>query len=185
MLRLITTVVLNYLLVLLPLSSYAQTCQTSSILATTPSAQFTDHADGTITDTKTGLKWKKCSEGQVWNNVTGGCDGSITNYIWKNAIQQAQSINNNGGFAGYFDWRLPNKNELLSIVENQCSWPAINLTVFPDTPVRLFWSSSPVTPETLFVKDSDRAWGVTFYYGNSFDGDKNDNCGVRLVRSEL
>ena len=59
--------------------------------------------NGTVTDTRTGLTWKKCSEGQTGAN----CDGEATIYSWEHAIQQANNVNSKGGFAGFKDWRVP------------------------------------------------------------------------------
>ena len=67
---------------LLPILAGAQTCQTNRILATTPTNRFTINNDGTVSDTKTGLTWKKCSEGQ------SGVDcriGTATTYTWQGA----------------------------------------------------------------------------------------------------
>ena len=157
---------------LLPIMAEAQTCQTNSILATTPTNRFTINNDGTVSDTKTGLTWKKCSEGQ------SGVDcriGAAATYTWQSALQQAQSVNNNGGFAGYKNWRLPNMKELNSIVEEQCSQPSINLVVFPESQSsNLYWSSSP--------NSSNSAWGIVFYSGYS-GGYRKDWLGfIRLVR---
>ena len=158
---------------LLPILAGAQTCQTNRILATTPTNRFTINNDGTVSDTKTGLTWKKCSEGQ------SGVDcriGTATTYTWQGALQQAQSVNNNGGFAGYKNWRLPSIKELSSIVEEQCIEPSINLAVFPESPSYWYWSSSP------FAVSSSFAWFVYFDYGYSDYLSKGDFNFVRLVR---
>lgn len=142
----------------LPLISHAaQTCQPTSITATTPTTQFTVHGDGTVTDKKTGLMWKQCPEGQ---SGAACATGTAVTYTWQGALQQAASVNGSG-FATYTDWRLPNIKELSSIVERQCETPAINLEVFPATPSERFWSSSPV------AAINDDAWLVNFEFGIS------------------
>lgn len=172
--KFIPAVVLTSLLTLVPLTSSAQTCV--GIPATTPTSQFTDHHNGTVTDNKTGLMWKMCSEGQMWDSNTNGCTGSDAYYTWQNALKQAQTFNTNGGFASYTDWRVPNKNELGSILEEQCYQPAINLVIFPNSSSNGFLSSSPVADNGSY------AWGVHFGYGVSYRGNKYNNYSVRLVR---
>jgi hypothetical protein len=141
------TALLIGLLALFPLVGNAQTCQTASIPATTPTSQLTDNGNGTVTDTKTGLMWKQCSEG-----LTGAdcATGSAEIYTWQAALAQAQTVNTSGGFAGHTDWRLPNVKELRSITEKQCYYPAINLTRFPNIGIYrfgywsgMYWSASP------------------------------------------
>jgi hypothetical protein len=80
-------------------------------------------------------------------------------------------------FAGKSDWRLPNIAELHTIVERENYNPAINTAMFPSTPGRFFWSSSPVAYYSYY------AWIVYFDvgYGN-WDHKANGNY-VRLVRS--
>ncbi|MGB4499160.1 MAG: hypothetical protein WBI40_10735, partial [Methylococcaceae bacterium] len=56
----------------LPLVVVAQTCQTASIPATTPTNRFTVNNNGTVSDSKTGLMWKKCSEGQSGADCSSG-----------------------------------------------------------------------------------------------------------------
>ncbi len=106
----------------------AQVCKYDSIPATAPASRFTDNGDGTVTDQASGLQWKRCSEGQDWSG--GTCTGSAGGYTWQQALQRADTAS----FAGKGDWRLPNINELTSIVEEACYAAAIDLGVFSATP---------------------------------------------------
>ena len=163
------------LLALLPLISHAQTCRTSSIPASTPDSQFSNNGNGTVTDNKTGLMWKRCIEGQRFNTVTNACDGHAVVYTWDAALQQAQSVNTLG-FAGANDWSVPNIKELGSLVERQCVHPSINATVFPNTSSSFFWSSSS------YAYGSGNAWVVYFGYGGDYWDVKGSSFQLRLVR---
>jgi hypothetical protein len=176
-----TLMVACLLMLGLPVTGIAQTCQTSSIPATTPTNQFTNHGDGTVTDTKTGLMWKKCNEGKVWDSETGGCNGHSAYYQWKAALERAQTVNTTGGFAGQTDWRIPNINELRSITERQCYNPAINLAVFPVMEeYSVYWSSSPDFKDI----DVGGAWAIYLYSGDVARYVNENNMFVRLVRSD-
>lgn len=157
-------------------SGIAQTCNTTNIEATTPTTRFTDNGDGTVTDKTTGLMWKKCSEGQTGADCTG--DAAIAS-SWQGALKRAQDVNSGdeGFAAGHNDWRVPNIKELQSIVEEQCYDPAINLSVFPNTPSGWCWSSSP------YAGDGNGAWVVGFDGGGDGWYVKGFNGYVRLVRS--
>lgn len=152
----------------------AQTCKPESIPASTPNSQLQDNGDGTITDTKTGLIWKRCLEGQSGSDCASG---SAEAFTWQQALQRAKTVNSSGGFAGFSDWRLPTIKELSSLVEHQCVDPAINLTRFPNASNHSLWSSSAV------AGDASYAWGVGFSYGYSNWNGKNDSGQLRLVRS--
>jgi hypothetical protein len=151
-----------FLCFLAPLyTAQAQICN-DNMPASTPDSQLVDNGDGTVTDRKTGLMWKKCAEGQTGSNCE---NGSAATFTWSEALHQPRRINSGGpGFAGYYDWRLPNIKELRSIVEEKCSRPAINLVRFPNTSssyLSWVWSGSP------FAGDSNEAWFVDFYSGDS------------------
>lgn len=148
----------------------AQTCR-NDIPATAPDERFTANGDGTVSDAATGLRWKRCSEGQAWDGAT--CTGSATTHTWQAALQLADSASD----AGSSDWRLPNKNELESLVELRCSSPAINATFFPATPSNWSWSASPS------AYDSYYAWNVNFYNGYVYNSNKGNAKHVRLVRA--
>lgn len=151
---------------------HAQQFCNANIPASTPSAEFTDHGNGTVTHNRTGLMWQRCAEGQFWS--AGTCAGSAIGLNWSGALQASVSARS----GGYSDWRLPNIMELQSIVEEKCSNPSVNENVFPNTPVSDFWSAS------ADASYSDYAWLVSFYHGGSITFYKNYDYGyqVRLVR---
>lgn len=152
----------------------AQTCR-NDIMSTAPDTRFADQGDGTVIDFATGLMWKQCVE-----SLGGpGCaivippSSGVKGFPWQEALQLAV----NAGFAGYTDWRLPNKNELESLVERQCRDPAINARFFPNTPTTwVYWTASQFALEPHFV------WHVSFFSGDVKASDKFSFNLVRLVR---
>ena len=137
-----------------------------------PDGNFTDHGNGTVTHTPTSLMWKKCVQGRSGTDCT---TGSSTTFTWQNALKAAVADTT----GTYTDWRLPSRNELLSIVETGCSSPAINTTLFPLTPGSgTFWTSTPTQ-----VDSPDDAWGVVFNNGSLARRSKSASYYVRLVRA--
>ena len=162
---------------------------------------YIDHCNGTITDTKTGLMWKKCTEG-----LTGiDCkQGKLEKYKWQAAKDHAKQV----VFANHSDWRLPTRMELHGLVycskgrrgielekggrtrkingidqDGEClgkdyDSPTINQLAFPNTNSNLWTlSSSSVAGDTSYV------WMILFHRG--YDGwyDGGNNGQARLVRS--
>jgi len=145
----------------------------SNIIPDAPDERYADHLDGTVSDSQTGLMWTKCPGGLTGNDCSVGTE---TLYTLSDALRTAKNINDGGGFAGYTDWRVPNINELASLVEHQCVQPAINLNVFPATlPASKYWSSSHSV--------NDQNWFLDFRLGavNIFTNSEN-TLSVRLVR---
>lgn len=136
----------------------------------TPSTDFQVHGDGTISQHSTKLMWMQCSIGQSWDGA--GCVGVMNSYHWLDALQMAESFS----FAGYSDWRLPNKNELAAIIEERCWSPSVNTANFPDASDGTYWTSSP------HVKYSTQSWSVHFFIGSITGTDKSSELYVRLVR---
>lgn len=108
----------------------------SEMPSTTPDNRFDDLGNGTIRDKMTGLMWKKCVQGMDFD--TDCTTGTLVEIKWQEALQDAESEN----FAGKTDWRLPNKNELFSIVENRCAEPSINWNIFPNADDSKQWTST-------------------------------------------
>jgi len=130
-----------------------------NISITKPDSLYSDHGDGTITDKQTGLMWQKCSLG-LSDSLCA--TGTALSFTW----QAALAVANDNTDSGYSDWRLPNKNELESLLDDACFQPAINETVFPNTIATGYWSSSP------YVGNSgETSWVIGF----------NDS-GVRITR---
>ncbi len=107
-------------------------------------ASYTDNADGTVTDNVTGLMWAKDGNGL-------GCFGGQT-ATWEGAIEWAEGLT----FAEHSDWRLPNRIELLSLIDLS-SRPAFDPAVFPNTKATYYWSSTthPLNPDIAFQVNFD------------------------------
>jgi len=158
-------------------SAGALTClngrQNNNMPASTDGAFSVTGGGATITDSRTGLEWKRCAEGRQWDGSTCVLDTSLsgTYFTWA----QAQDLAKNSGFLGG-GWRLPNKKELESIVEQSCWQPPIDWAFFPFTSQGNYWTSSS------FVPNSSSAWFVDFYFGRDDHRSKGDAVHVRLVR---
>ncbi len=153
--------------------SVAQTCDTPT------TNHFIIHDDGTTQDTQTGLMWKRCSEGQTYQ--LNECIGAPNRYNYYEALHHVETSNSLGGFAGYTNWRVPHLKELSSLVDANCTKPAIDLVTFPNTPLYdWFWSSS------LCDKTKSCAWFVAFYshYYGIFSEKRFSKGYIRLVRHQ-
>lgn len=149
----------------------------------TPSADFEFLAHGaTVRHTKTGLEWQRCpagmefTPGKAADHAQDACTGTAGIYTLERARQYLAKVNAGAGLDGKSDWRLPTMDELASIVEDACMAPAINTTVFPDTPVTWFWASAPKP-----LPAGGNALGIGFGAGGYYLG-RDDNGAVRLVR---
>jgi hypothetical protein len=151
------------------------------------SDRYQDHGNGTVSDHATGLMWKKCSEGQVWNNQT--CIGSATEMtlgqaMWahRTIVQRLLGVKQKPRvwpvFAGYDDWRLPTVKELHSIVLEDTQNLCVNTKIFPNTPQLWFWTMPTDTYDLKHAR-------LVSFCGSYVDGSHKDrHHAVRLVRTE-
>lgn len=96
-----------------------------------PSRTFVDLNDGTILDNRTGLVWQKCTKGQTWSSAFPDCSvGATIAENWNNALSTCNHLN----LAGRI-WRLPNINELRSLIDFASSSAIrIDNAAFPNIP---------------------------------------------------
>ncbi|MFZ3098438.1 MAG: DUF1566 domain-containing protein, partial [Desulfosalsimonadaceae bacterium] len=118
-----------------------------------------DNGDGTVTDTATGLMW------QQETDPTGPAN-------WQTALSSADELI----LAGHSDWRLPNRNELQTVVDYTRSNAAIGPVLFADTDPALYWSS------TTNFASPDQAWRINFLDGGVDVVVKTDPYAFRAVR---
>lgn len=148
----------------------AQNCHPNISAHSTPDTRYTLQVDGEeVLDKSTQLIWKRCAEGLSGDGCNTGTAGT---YTWSQALALTDNT-----------WRLPNIKELASLVETACSDPAINLTMFPNTPGATFWSSSS-SPSGSTSEGDYGVWYVSFYEGDDLyiAAQNANNFHVRLVR---
>lgn len=113
--------------------------------------------DVIVTDSTTGLIWQKNYDSKKWTKALKYCEDL--------------------DYAGRTDWRLPNKNELASLLNLAKSDKLYS--DFPDMDCQTcsFWSSSaPVR-----VDDKDYAWYINFKSGGVYTNRKIEDYLVRCV----
>lgn len=110
-------------------------------------SRFISNADGTVFDTKTGLMWMQ----------ENGDDGEDMTF------ETALSLCDTLSFASYNDWRLPSRNEMISLLEAYIddSESFSSTFPFPDSEKKAYWTSSSCPGLT----DSDYAWQISFKTG--------------------
>lgn len=99
-----------------------------------------DAESGVVTDTRTGLQWQR--------------ELAAMEYLWEEAEGYCRSLRT----GGFDDWRVPSAVELMTLL-HLGQQPTIAASAFPDTPEKVFVSSTVST----FVPD--QFMGVNFQQG--------------------
>ena len=148
-----------------------------------------------IEDTVTGLIWEAKSDTaglHDWRNTytwfnpeepnneldyrgipdSGDCSGSACD-TWE--FVRAVNV---AGHCGYFDWRMPSRNELMSIsdLSKANDPPTANLEFFPYMQAEEYWTAFD------YGTQYQSAWAWNFFYGHDRVDWKKSPKFVRLVR---
>ena len=137
-------------------------------------ATLVTNANATVTDSRLGLMWQQCAEGL---SGAGCATGTATVYgTYAAALARAAAVNADpaGAGRGHSDWRVPNRNELASLVNRRCEAPAIQRSAFPGTPSASFWTATPAF--------AGFAWYIDFTDGSIGPGGTTGDRVLRLVR---
>ena len=143
----------------------------------TGARELNDNANWTkglrmVRDNNTGLIWESKSPN------SGDVNYISNSYTWEDAKVYISELNKKG-FGGFRDWRLPNREELRTIVNYNGQIPAIDAKFFPDCTSSFYWSKDSNNKEPIF------GWGVYFAYGCTICYLKIFYYPVRAVRSGL
>ncbi len=103
--------------------------------------RFQDNNDGTVTDLQEGLMWKKIDlyqEKKIWSS-------------WEDSQKQIESFNKEG-YAKYSDWRLPTREELKSLYEED-----------KDVPWKYYWTENIIHIDPIFGYSHCCFWSSELY----------------------
>ena len=103
--------------------------------------RFKDNNDGTVTDLREGLMWKRIDfyqEKKIWSS-------------WEESQKLLEKFNKEG-YAGYSDWRLPTRKELKSLYEED-----------KDIPWKYYWTENVIHIDPIFGYSHCCFWSSELY----------------------
>ncbi len=122
------------------------------------STSLIDNGNQTISDRYTGLMWdQRETSTMTWTTALSTCENQM--------------------HLGRTDWRLPNRNELESIMDvTKGAYPLIDTTFFPSAVSGYYWTSTTYSPDT------EDAWIIGFGYPGVSSNPKTNSFNIRCVR---
>ncbi|KJU83697.1 protein containing DUF1566 [Candidatus Magnetobacterium bavaricum] len=145
------------------LISCAGTMQDGAIKAGVawPNPRFKDNGNRTVTDNLTGLVWPKDTNVPAVDTCKGG-----NNMTWQAVLDYVKCLNS-ATYLGHTDWRLPNVNELESLVNaqeaNQSAW--LNVQMGTNVEPGFYWSCTTNSGDKFHAWYVDMGDGsVSAYY---------------------
>lgn len=157
-----------------------------------------------VRDNVTNLIWEvKSSEvwdlqdnswGYSWYNSSGTNDGGLAgtqhedgecvndNYLNCNTEDYVTQVNVQT-LCGHADWRLPSRNDLISLLRYDQADEFINSDYFPNFKANQYSQYSRYWSATTTAQDSQDAWMVDYSSGATVESPKYYSGHIRLVRS--
>ena len=128
-------------------------------------------SNGLVQDPLSGLTWYRCGAGQTWLN--GECQGQPIRLPFEDAQTWAANVT----LAGFDDWRVPETDDMTTLVEADCKSPSINTRIFSGIEPEVYWSSE----SNFWMRPM--AWSFFFYRGHYFSKQaKGEPLRFMLVR---
>ena len=159
-------------------SHFVRLVRGAPALSPASSSRYVINSNGTVTDMVTQLMWQRCEVGTSGANCTRPPFGSETATAesnfglgWPAALKRAARST----FAGFTDWRVPNINELISLIDYEAS-TKVNPQAFPSLAASVggsgsfaYMSSSPVSHRAGIdgnFPTNARNWSINFFGGS-------------------
>lgn len=126
------------------------------------SGGYIDNGDGTVTDMSTGLMWQQNTETEA------------TSLGWTEALDYCEQLE----LSDYNDWRLPNVNELLTLLDYK---KGIDSSNFTNISKSSYWSSTTRARQG----ELNHGWHIGFITISLRYSDKGSGLPVRAVRGPV
>jgi len=107
-----------------------------------------------VKDENTGLIW------EVKSNEENDINNSERKYNWEEAKEYVKNLNDIK-YCGRDDWRLPNKDELRSIINYELDSSAVDSFYFPNITGDFYWTNNIYKMQSYF------AWGISLGIGSA------------------
>lgn len=153
-----------------PLSAWAR-CDKKPTKPDTLYQEVAGSRGAEVKDPSAQLIWQRCLVGKQWDAAAQQCTGAAKKMSWQVAMNPSAAL-------GSADkrWRLPTYIELLTLVDLNCTGPAVNARWFGDEDATYLWSSSS------YEQLADYAWGLKYARGEIIYDSKVEEFQARLVR---
>lgn len=126
-------------------------------------SELEEFGPGIARDITTGLMWQVIPDGE-------------TGLTFEEALKYCEGLT----LGGFKDWRLPNRNEMTSLMRFDMEDPAVDQTIFSSAMSDFFWTST--TYLQINPNDTTLAWVVSFEVPSVHYRLKTNNVYVMAVR---
>jgi len=144
-------------------------CVTTHGPASTPGTWTPDASGEILTYSGNGLQYTRC---QLGLSGAGCATGTAQTFTWQQALQASVAAR----IGGHDDWRLPNVQEAVALMDVSCT-PALS-PAFPAVSAGFQWTSTSFA----VAGSTDAAWYINSFAGTAQFGQKSVQRAVILVR---
>lgn len=145
-------------------------CSTTNGPVGNPGTWTADATGEVLTYSGNGLSYTKC---QLGTSGATCATGALQTFTWQDALQASVAAR----VGGFSDWRVPNLQEAVALMEPTCNLPALS-SAFPAASGGQQWTST--TSGAAFVGNG--AWNINSYGGSASVIAKTSLRSVILVR---